>query len=97
MPTQNSSETNNSSFPDPQYPKKEELWDSKASSPKVPVQVDSVEEIVEALEVVLAEASEAAIVADSEVAIVVDSEAVIVGVLVVDPVEDSVDSDPAIN
>jgi len=101
MPTLNNLETSNSSSLNPQLSKKEELWDSKASSLKVPVRADSVEEIAEASEVVIVEVSEAAIVEDSEAAIVEvseaaiveDSEAATVGV----PVEDSVVSEPAIN
>ncbi len=92
MPTLNNLETRHSSSPDPQLPSAEELWDSKASSPEVPLQADSVEVIVEASEAdsvaVIAEVSEA----DLEV-----SEVVTVEVSVADLVEDSAASEPSIN
>jgi hypothetical protein len=100
MPTPNNLETRHSSFPDPQLPSAEEPWDSKASSPEVPLQADSVEVIVEASEVdsavVIAEVSEVDLEA-LEVVIAEASAVVTVGVSVVDLVEDSAASEPPIN
>lgn len=100
MPTLNNLETRHSSFPDPQLPSAEEPWDSKASSPEVPLQVDSVEVIVEASEVdsvvVIAEVSEADLEV-SEVVIAEASAVATVEVSVVDLVEDSAASEPPIN